>query len=83
MNAKGFSSEADRIEIIAHRPEELSVTVDQTVVKMGAGDYEEKIERLAQLEGDIRKMGIMVDYIDLRFADKAIVKTLTQEDVKK
>jgi cell division protein FtsQ len=82
MNTKGFSSERDRIEVIAHRPHDLSVRVDETVVKIGTGGYEEKIERLVQLEEEIKKMGLSVDYIDLRFADKAIVKPVKNEAVK-
>lgn len=81
MSAKKFSSEWDRIEIIAHQPHELSVRVDNTVVKVGAGGYEQKIERLVQLEEHIKKMGIPVDYIDLRFADKAIVKPASDKAV--
>jgi len=82
MNTKGFSSERDRIEVIAHRPHDLSVRVDETIVKVGTGGYEEKIERLVQLEEEIKKMGISVDYIDLRFADKAIVKPVKHAAVK-
>jgi len=82
MNTKGFSSGRDRIEVIAHRPNELSVKMDATVVKVGAGKYEEKIERLVQLEKEIKEMGIAVDYIDLRFADKAIVKPVANKVVK-
>jgi len=82
MNTKGFSSERDRIEVIAHKPHELSVRVDETVVKIGTGGYEEKIERLSQLEEEIKKMGVSVDYIDLRFADKAIVKPVRDRVIK-
>jgi cell division protein FtsQ len=82
MNSKGFSSERDRIEVIAHKPHELSVRVDETVVKIGTGGYEEKIERLSQLEEEIKKLGVSVDYIDLRFADKAIVKPVRDRAIK-
>jgi cell division protein FtsQ len=81
MNNKGLSSERDCIEITAHKPQELSVTIDGTVVKVGAGGYEEKIERLIHLEEKIKSMGIFVDYIDLRFSDKAIVKPITDKAV--
>jgi cell division protein FtsQ len=77
MAEKGFSSERDRIEIIAHKPHELAMIVDGTHVKIGAGGYEEKLERLIRLEEDIKNMVLPVDYIDLRFAHKAIVKPLT------
>jgi cell division protein FtsQ len=77
MIKKGFSSERDRIEIIAHKPHELAMIVDGTHVKIGAGGYEEKLDRLIRLEEDIKNMALPVDYIDLRFEDKAIVKPLT------
>jgi len=77
MMEKGFSSERDRIEIIAHQPHELAMIVDGTHVKIGSGGYEEKLERLIRLEEDIKNMVLPVDYIDLRFAHKAIVKPLT------
>ncbi len=77
MNHKGLLSERDNIGIMAHNANELSVTIDDIVVKIGAGGYEEKLDRLSQLEENIKKMGISVDYIDLRFLNKAIVKPIT------
>jgi cell division protein FtsQ len=82
MNGKGFSSERDHIDIIARKPHELTVTVDGTVVKMGSGRFEEKLERLIELEDEIKDKGIPVDYIDLRFVGKAIVKPITNEVVR-
>jgi len=82
MNARGFLSGTDHIEIMIQKPHELALTIDGTVVKMGAGRYEEKLERLINLENEIKSMGIFVDYIDLRFANKAIVKPITSEVVK-
>ena len=82
MNEKGFSSERDQIEIIAHKPHELTVTIDGLVVKMGAGGYEEKLGRLLQIEEDIKQMAMPVDYIDLRFAGRAIVKPAADKVIK-
>ena len=82
MNDKGFSSERDHIEIIARKPHEITVTIDGTVVRMGAGGYEEKLVRLIELEDDIKNMGIAVEYIDLRFENKAIVKPITEMVMK-
>jgi cell division protein FtsQ len=82
MEAKGFLSEIDHIEIIVKKPYELTAIIDGTVVKMGSGSYEEKLERLIELEDEIKSRGIPVDYIDLRFANKAIVKPITNEVVK-
>jgi cell division protein FtsQ len=82
MNHKGFLSEGDNIWIVAHNAEELSVTIDDLVVKIGAGGYEKKLDRLARLEKEIKKMGVSVDYIDLRFSNRAIVKPVTDKVVK-
>jgi len=79
LNEKGFSSKTDRVEIVAHKPTELSVKTDGIFVKVGAGGYEEKIERLIKLEKDIGTMGVPIDYIDLRFERKAIVKPMTEK----
>jgi len=77
MNEKGFTAERDQIEIIADRPEELTVIMDGTRVKIGSGDYEQKLERLITLEEEVRNRGIPVEYIDLRFANRAVVKPIT------
>jgi cell division protein FtsQ len=82
MNDKGLSSGKDRIEIVAHKPDELAVTIDGIVVKIGAGGYEEKLDKLLYLEEDIKRLGIPVDYIDLRFAGKAIVKPATDKGIQ-
>lgn len=76
MNEKGFAAERDQIEIIADRPEELTIMVDGTYVKIGNGDYEQKLERLVTLEEEVRSRGIPVEYIDLRFANRAVVKPI-------
>lgn len=78
MKDKGFSSERNHIEIIAFKPQDLTVIIDETVVKVGSGEHEEKLERLVELEDEIKRRGIPVDYIDLRFADRVIVKPLTE-----
>ncbi len=82
MNSKGFSSEREQIEIFAGKPHELTVTIDGTVVKMGSGKYEEKLERLVALEDELMNRGIPVDYIDLRFENRAIVKPIAGEVVE-
>jgi cell division protein FtsQ len=77
LNAKGLTAGRDHIEVIAHKPHDISIEMDEAIVKIGAGDYDEKIERLIHLEADLRDRNIPVDYIDLRFGDKAIVKPIT------
>jgi cell division protein FtsQ len=82
LNEKGLTAGRDHMEIIAHKPHELSIEMDEAVVKIGAGEYDEKIERLIHLEADLRERNIPVDYIDLRFGDKAIVKPITVKKVE-
>ena len=82
LNEKGFLSERDHIEILALKPHELAVIIDGLVVKVGPGRYEEKLARLLKLEEDIKHMEIRVDYIDLRFAGRAIVKPAADKVIR-
>ncbi len=79
INDRRFSLERDYIEIILSKPHELTMKIDGTVVIIGSGMYKEKLERLLELEHHIKSGNILVDYIDLRFADKAIVKPIKEE----
>lgn len=81
MNNKGLTAGKSHIEVIARKPHELSVEMDEVTVRIGVGDYEGKLERLMHLEGDLHARNISVDYIDLRFGDKAIVKPITVRKV--
>jgi cell division protein FtsQ len=78
MNDIGFSSEKQQIEIIVSKPQELTAVIDGTIVKVGSGEYREKLERLIELEGEIKRRGIPVDYIDLRFANRVVVKPIKE-----
>lgn len=78
MRKTGFMTRKDHIEIIAAKPEELAMNVDGTVVKIGAGEYESKLGRLTELEDEIKKRQIPVDYIDLRFSNKVVVKPINE-----
>jgi cell division protein FtsQ len=82
LSETGFTSERDHIEIAAREPNEILVTIDGIVVKIGAGEYEMKLERFLELEEDIKKLGTPIDYIDLRFEQKAVVKPISQIDKK-
>lgn len=70
----GLLSRKDHIEIIADKPQDMSANMDGIVVKVGTGDYGTKISRLMELEEEIRNRNIPVDYIDLRFSNKVVVK---------
>jgi len=78
MKAAGLPSRKDHIEIIAHNAPELTTNLDGVIVKIGTGDYSEKLARLKELEEEIRTRNIPVDYIDLRFSNKVVVKAVNE-----
>ncbi|NWF51461.1 MAG: FtsQ-type POTRA domain-containing protein [Nitrospirae bacterium] len=78
MNDLGFSSERNQIEIIVSRPQELTAVIDGTIVKVGSGDYRKKLERLLELEDEIKRRNIPVDFIDLRFENRVVVKPVKE-----
>lgn len=75
---KGLLFDKEHIEIVASKPKEMSVNFDGMIVKVGEGDYEDKLLRLIDLEEEIERRNIHVDYIDLRFTNKAIVKPVKE-----
>lgn len=65
------------IEISGSRPEDIYVVIDGVQIIVGAGDYEVKMERLDFVRKEIIRRNISVNAIDLRFANKIIVKPET------
>lgn len=80
VKVKGLINLKNRIEIIVPPAgsEDISMQADGAFIKVGSGDYEDKIERLLELEGEIARRGIPVDYIDLRFANRVVVKPVNE-----
>ncbi|MCL4457194.1 MAG: FtsQ-type POTRA domain-containing protein [Nitrospirae bacterium] len=67
-------SYSGNIEITGQRPEDITLKLDNIAIKIGAGDFDKKLERLEFAKDEIEKRNIAVEHIDLRFADKIIVK---------
>jgi len=80
LKDKKSATERGRVEVIANGkgPEDLAVVIDSVVIKVGQGDYEQKLDRLFSLEDEIKKRAITVDYVDLRFANRVVVKPISQ-----
>lgn len=81
MKTMGFVNMKDRIEIVMpdnSGPEDISMRVDGVLIKIGYREYENKLERLIDLEDEIFRRGITVDYIDLRFMNKVIVRPVNE-----
>lgn len=67
------------IEITGQRPEDITLKLDNISIKIGAGDFDKKLERLEFVRDEIEKRNMSVEYIDLRFANKIIVKPAGHE----
>ncbi len=63
------------ILIEGRSPETISLVMDGIRIFMGSGNYPRKIERLVKIERVLRKRAIEVEYVDLRFRERAIVRT--------
>lgn len=62
------------IDITAISPEDMTLKVDSLTIKVGGGEYKAKLLRLIQVQEEIVKRGVPVDYIDLRFSKRVIVR---------
>ncbi len=79
LHDKGVVSYQGAAEITGRRPEDITLRIDKMDIKVGMGDFEKKLERLAFVRDEIQKRNINVEYIDLRFANKIIVKPVHEE----
>jgi cell division protein FtsQ len=73
LSKKNILSDRESIEI-GLASYGLTMNVDGEFVKVGYGNYSEKLERWVELVPEIRKKGVTVKYVDLRFKDSVIVK---------
>ncbi len=78
MNDMGLASERDQIEIVISKPQELTAIIDGVVLKIGSGEYRAKLERLLDIEEEVKKRNIPIDYIDLRFANRVVLKPIKE-----
>ncbi len=75
LDEKDILSGKESIEVML-KPYGLVLNMDGEFVKVGYGSYAEKLGRWQDLETEIRKKNIIVDYVDLRFEKEVIVKPL-------
>lgn len=79
LKEKKIATERNRVEIVADKvAESISVVIDNVIVKVGQGNYEQKLSRLFELEDEIKKRAIAVDYVDLRFANRVVLKPINE-----
>ncbi len=77
LNDKSIIADRESIEI-GVESYGLKVKMDGELIKVGYGDYSAKFDRWMALEPEIRKKGLPIKYVDLRFKDSVIVKPLNK-----
>jgi cell division protein FtsQ len=76
----GLLERHGRVEIVGleNGVKALSIRVDGVEVRVGHGEYRKKLARYFELSDDIRRRRIDVEYVDVRFANRVVVKPLTE-----
>jgi cell division protein FtsQ len=77
VGRSGLATGRARVEIAGFEAgaENIALMIDGLVVKVGKGAYEEKLARFFSLQGEFEKLAIDEEYVDLRFANRVIVKS--------
>ena len=80
INGMSEASEIELVEIagLENGTRNMVVRLDGVDIKVGEGDYGEKLNRYFDLSGEIGKRNINVDYIDLRFAGRVVIKPIEE-----
>jgi len=74
-----MTTRGGNIELSGTRPEDITMLADNVPVRIGSGDFARKLEKLDFVREEITRRNMTVEYIDLRFLDKIVVKPLKQE----
>lgn len=70
------------LQITGQRPEDITLTVDHVPIRIGVGDVDRKLERLQFVKDEIERRKLQVEYVDLRFLDRIIIKPVSSEPPK-
>lgn len=76
INSKNLAQSQDEIIITGSQPDNLTMNMNNIKIIVGNGDFETKFSKYAIVNSEIQKRGLNVQYVDLRFPDKVIVKPL-------
>lgn len=69
----------EAIEIRGTKPENISMNINGTTVLVGTGEYKEKLNGFLKLKDEVDKRNIEVEYIDVRFTKRLIVKPVKRK----
>jgi len=78
LGDNGVTRRGESVEISVKDPKCLVMHIGGLVVKMGNDGFPEKLDRWFDIEAEVAKRQIDVDYVDLRFSNKVIVRPLTE-----
>jgi cell division septal protein FtsQ len=56
----------EEVTLKAGTPESLSIVYAGHEIKIGTGNYAEKLRRLAEVMADVKQRGLDIAYVDLR-----------------
>ncbi len=76
INSKGLVKSKDEITITGTQPDNLTINMNNIRIIIGNGDWENKFAKYMVVNSEIQRRGLNVQYVDLRFPDKVIVKPL-------
>lgn len=79
LREAGLSSKQVEITGVEGEKKDIVISVEGTQVRVGDGPYSEKLARFAELEEEIKKKWAKVEYVDLRFANRVVVRPLKEE----
>ena len=77
LGENGVIERGESVEISVKDPKCLVMNLGGLVVKVGNNGFPEKLGRWFDIEAKVAKKQIDVDYVDLRFSNKVIVRPLT------
>lgn len=75
LSQKGILPNMESIEITSG-PYGLSMNMDGETFRIGYRGYHEKLQSWKEIEGELRRKGMAIEYVDLRFIGKVIVKPI-------
>lgn len=74
VKEKGFISKNDTISVKGKNPENLTLQINDLSIIVGKGDLEKKFAMFKVVNAEVGRRNLKVQYYDLRFPDKVIVK---------
>ena len=74
VKTKNYVNPEDEIIITGSTSENLTLNINGFPIIVGTGDYERKFSKYMIVVTESQKRGLSLEYVDLRFPDKVIVK---------